>query len=475
MGDALITAYEVERVLFRLALAVFVWKLLSEAWGAWRARPRPMMPLPATWPVVTVQIPLRNERLVAERVIRAVAALDYPHLEIQVLDDSDDETVAIVDRVVAELRAGGTAIEAIRRARREGAKAGALAHGLATARGELVAIFDADFMPQPGFLRRLVPYFASDPKIGMVQGRWQHVDREYSPLTRAQALVLDGLMLVEQPAKRARDQPLHFNGTAGMWRVACIADAGGWSGLSIVEDAELSYRAARRGWRMIHVPDLAVPAELPRTMRAYRVQQQRWTRGNAEVFRASWGAVLRAELPLRHRLLILLRCSSRSLYLFLVLLTIGMPLTTFGIVHGKIDYTPLVDAAVFGTVLLALYAYYLPAHHRATGSTVGAIGVVPLAMALHIGLSLSCAISFVAGLLRRPTEFVRTPKRGDGDAAAKVYELPIDRVAVIEVAIGLAYVAFTALALHRDLVVFAGFFALWAAAHLWTGLATILR
>jgi len=473
----LVIAYEVERVLFRLALAALVCKLLLDAWGAWRARRRTRRTpaVPAAWPLVTVQLPLRDERFVAERAIRAVAALDYPALEIQVLDDSDDDTRDIVDAVVAELRARGIAIEALRRADRSGAKAGALAYGLQSARGEYVAVFDADFMPRRDFLRRAIPYAAADPSVGMVQGRWEYVDRDASWLARTQALVLDGLMLVEQPAQDARGQPLHFNGTAGVWRRACIADVGGWSGMSLTEDVELSYRAARERWSMVHVAELAVPTELPHSMRAYRAQQRRWTRGNAQVLRGTWRAIATAPLPLRHRLAMLLRLASRGLYVFLAILTVAMPLTTFGVMPWLVDYRFAVDAAVLAAIVASLYIYYVPALQIATGSAWRGALLVPAVMALHVGFSPCGAAMFVAGLFGRPAPFVRTPKLGDSrDAAPPArYRLPLDPFAFVEVAVAVAYFAFTVLALQRGLYAFALFFAFWAAAHAWTGVATI--
>lgn len=473
----LVAAYEVERVLFRLALAALVVKLSSEAWGAWRAArtPEPGAAPLEIWPLVTVQLPLRDEYYVAERVIRAAAALDYPALEIQVLDDSDDETRDRVDAVAAELRARGVAIDVIRRAAREGAKAGALAHGLALARGEYIAVFDADFMPEPDFLRRALPRFAADPRIGMVQGRWQLVDRERSLLAQAQALVLDGLQLVEQPAKSARRQPLHFNGTAGVWRRACIDDAGGWRDVSLTEDLELSYRAARRGWRLVHVAELAVPCELPATMRAFRVQQQRWTRGNAQVLRSSWRAIATAPLPRRHRAAMLVRASARSLYVFLAILTLAMPITTFVRLPLLVDYSVASDGAILGVVLAALYAYYAPALRRATGSAWRAAYLVPVVIALHVGMSACNAGAFLAGLVRRPAPFVRTPKLGATPASGPRYALPFAACSLVELAIGAAYSALAALAVHRHLGAVAVLFAAWAAAHLWTGAASARR
>ena len=474
LADAIIVAYEIERLVFRVALVAMVGKLLSEAVGAWRALRRPSITPPCdVWPLVTVQLPVRDEFYVVERVIRAAAALDYPAFEIQVLDDSNDETRGVIDAVVAELRAAGTEISVVRRDQSTGGKGGALAHGTATARGEYIAIFDADFVPERDFLRRVIPHFAGDSHIGMVQGRWLSRDRDRSVLARVQALVIDGLMLVEQPAKDARRQPLHFNGTAGVWRRACIADAGGWSAASITEDLDLSYRAARRGWRMVHLPELAVPTELPRSMRAYRAQQKRWTRGNAQVLRATWSELLGSRLPLRHRLAMTLRACSRTLYVFLAILTVAMPLTTFGAVRWFVDYKLAYDAAVFGIVVAALYAFYLPALQRATGSWWRGVVLVPMVMALHIGLSMCCATAFIAGLVRRSAEFVRTPKLGSGPGPA--YRTPRDPFALVELVVAAAYAGFVIMALHRHMIPFAAFFAFWGLAHLWTGAATLRR
>jgi hypothetical protein len=341
-----------------------------------------------------------------------------------------------------------------------------------------VAVFDADFMPAPDFLRRAVPYLAADPRAGMVQATWELVDRDRSVLAQAQALVLDGLLRIEQPAKSARGQPLHFNGTAGIWRRACIDDAGGWRDVSITEDLDLSYRAARRGWRLVHLGELTVAAELPRTMRAYRVQQKRWTRGNAQVVRADGWAIATAPLPLRHRAAMLVRASARGLYVFLAILTLAMPLTTFRVMPALVDYSVAIDGAILGVVAAALAAYYLPALRLATGSAWRGVYRVPLVVALHVGLSACCATAFAAGLVRRSAAFVRTPKLGDAAASARAggggpsYALPLDPFALVELAIGAAYVAFAVVAAQRQLFAYAVFFAGWAAAHLWTGGAT---
>jgi cellulose synthase/poly-beta-1,6-N-acetylglucosamine synthase-like glycosyltransferase len=479
VSRVLLAMYEIERVLFRLVLVAFIVKRMTEAWVAWRARSRPIAavpPMTGELPIVTVQLPIRDELYVVERVMRAAAALDYPRdrLEIQVLDDSDDETVARIDAVAAELRAAGTDISVLRRAERIGAKAGALAYGTERARGELIAVFDADFVPAPDFLQRVLPHFARDPKIGMVQGRWELVNRNDSLLTRAESMLLDGLMLVEQPAKAANGRPVHFNGTGGVWRRACITDAGGWSARTITEDLELSYRAIRRGWRMVHLVDVAVPTDVPRTMRAYRTQQQRWTRGNAQVLRASFGELVRGPLPLRDRAAMLARVGTRVMYVFLAFLTLSMPLTTFRWVHPLVGYTVPVDVALLAIVIVALLAFYVPAEARATGSRDRAIVLLPVVIALQIGLSLSCAYAFIAGLFVERAEFVRTPKVPRGERGAK-YRVPFTAFALVEIVVGLAYVGFAGLAMHRHLMPFAAFFAFWAIAHLWTGGATLVE
>ena len=263
-----------------------------------RGAPRP--PAPEEWPRVTVQLPLYNELYVARRLIDAVCRLDYPRdrLEIQVLDDSTDETAEIVRAEVARRRAAGFAIHHLRRAERTGFKAGALAAGLERTGGELIAVFDADFVPGPEFLKAAVPYFA-DPRVGMVQGRWEHLNRDYSLLTRVQALLLDGHFVIEHAARNRAGCFFNFNGTAGVWRRAAIAAAGGWRHDTLTEDLDLSYRAQLAGWRFVYLPDLSVPAELPVDVGGFKSQQYRWAKGSIQTARKLLGRVLAAPLPLR--------------------------------------------------------------------------------------------------------------------------------------------------------------------------------
>ncbi|MEO1621999.1 MAG: glycosyltransferase [Cyanobacteria bacterium J06632_3] len=252
----------------------------------------------ADLPKVTVQLPIFNELYVAERLLNAVAQLKYPldKLEIQVLDDSTDETQQLCQEKVQALRQQNLNIRYIQRSHRKGFKAGALAYGLQQATGELIMIFDADFVPRPETLLQMVDYFA-DPNVGMVQGRWAHINRRYSLLTEIQALMLDGHFVIEQTARNRAGCFFNFNGTAGIWRASAIADAGGWQHTTVTEDLDLSYRVQLKGWRCIYLPYIVVPAELPVEMNSFKSQQFRWAKGASQVARKLLGTVLRAKIP----------------------------------------------------------------------------------------------------------------------------------------------------------------------------------
>ena len=284
------------------------------------------------WPVVTTQIPLYNEAAVAERVIEAAAAMDYPpdRHEIQVLDDSADETCHIVDRVATRLRLGGKDVQVIRRPDRTGYKAGALAHGLPRARGEVIALFDADFVPPPDFLRRIVPLLMDSPDNGCVQGRWAHLNAGQSWITQAQALAIDGHFAVEQSGRSWNNLPLNFNGTAGIWRRAAIEDpaVGGWTADTITEDLDLSYRAQMAGWRIEYCPDVECPAELPATIPALKAQQYRWAKGSIQTARKLLGDVWRSPFPVAQRLEATLHLTTHSIAVWMLLpALLGLPLS----------------------------------------------------------------------------------------------------------------------------------------------------
>ncbi len=249
-------------------------------------------------PLVTIQLPMFNELYVAERLLDSIAALDYPQdkLELQVLDDSIDETVDIVKKKVAELKERGFDIVHIHRTDRTGFKAGALEQGMKIAKGAFLMVFDADFVPTPSIVKKLIHHF-TDPKVAMVQARWDHLNRDYSMLTRAQALMLDGHFVIEHIARNRSGRFFNFNGTAGIWRKTAIIDAGGWQHDTITEDMDLSFRAQIRGWKFIYVPDAVAPAEVPCEMNSFKGQQFRWAKGSAQTTKKILPMVMRADLP----------------------------------------------------------------------------------------------------------------------------------------------------------------------------------
>ncbi|MET4107598.1 cellulose synthase family protein [Hymenobacter sp. UYP22] len=389
------------------------------AWLASRARLLPAPPTPAAWPLVAVQLPLYNEQNVVERLLDAAAALDYPadRLLIQVLDDSTDATVALAAARVAHYQAQGVNIRQVRRPTRQGYKAGALAHGLTETGAEFVAIFDADFLPAPDFLQRVIPYFTS-PNIGMVQTRWGHLNEHASLLTRLQAFGLNAHFLVEQVGRQAGGHFFNFNGTGGVWRRACIEDAGGWHADTLTEDLDLSYRAQLRGWRFRYLPQVVAPAELPAHLGALQAQQHRWNKGAAETARKHLGRVWRtpdfAPATRLHATFHLLNSS-----VFAVILLMGLLSVPLVIVRANQPGFQLVFQLATGFVLtlVPLTGYYYVAWRRAGPQRGHWFGpTLLLFLALSMGLALHNARAVVQGWLRRASPFVRTPKLGTGDS-----------------------------------------------------------
>ena len=407
----------------------------------WHRRDAPTPAEPRAWPAVVVQLPLYNEATVAARLIDAVAALDYPpeRVEIQVLDDSNDETREIVDERVAWHRGLGVPIEVLRRPKRKGFKAGALAYGLEQSTGELIAIFDSDFVPGADFLRQTVPHFV-DPQLGLVQGCWGHLNRDASLLTRVQALALDAHFRIEQAARSRSQRFFNFNGTAGVWRREAIVGAGGWAADTITEDLDLSLRAQLTGWRFRFQEEVLVPAELPEDLAAFRAQQRRWTRGSGQTARKLlghvWrtpGVLLRARIEATFQLLL-----NVAYPLLLLLVLTSVPLVALG--------SPLLTLqwVLFGLATLSVTAFYVASQrHRGWSGLVEGLGLTPLLFAYGIGLSLSNGLAYLQGLFGGETDFVRTPKRG---ATAKRYQTrPEARFALAE--LGLAAYSFGGLGL----------------------------
>jgi cellulose synthase/poly-beta-1,6-N-acetylglucosamine synthase-like glycosyltransferase len=381
-----------------------------------RSAPAPARAARGAQPCVTVQLPVYNERTVVAALIDACARLDWPRerLEIQVLDDSSDETSAIVDERAAHWRARGLEVRALRRARRTGYKAGALAAGLEAARGEWIAIFDADFTPEPGFLRRLAAAF-DDPRVGMVQARWEHDNRGASLLTRAQAVLLDGHFVIEHSARAALGVYFNFNGTAGLWRRQAILDGGGWQGDTLTEDLDLSYRAQLAGWRFAYAGEVGCAAELPAELSDFRGQQRRWARGSVQVARKLLPRLWRSRERLRVKLEASAHLLGNAGYPLVLLLALLLPAA----VTWRDPLPAAVHLAVFGISTLSALAFY-DASQRALGrGRLARLVDVPLALALGIGLSFSQTRAVLGGLKRESGEFVRTPKRGMATAALR--------------------------------------------------------
>lgn len=343
-------------ILILLLLFVYGLNFYYLSYAARRQRgAEPEAPPLTDYPRVTVQLPVYNERYVARRLIDAVTALDWPadRLQIQVLDDSTDETTHIAAAAVARHRAHGVDIVHLQRSSRQGYKAGALAHGLTRATGEFIAIFDADFLPAPDFLHRTIPHFAN-PRTGFVQTRWDHLNDEYSLFTHLQALSIDGHFMVEQYARFHNGFFMNFNGTAGVWRRETIEDAGGWSAATLTEDLDLSYRAQLKGWQAGYLRQSATPAELPVTITAYRRQQYRWARGSFETARRLVPRLLEARLQRRVKAQALLHLTGYGIHALMFLLALLYPV----VVHVSAGRPQLV--ALFGLATLFNFTAFAP-------------------------------------------------------------------------------------------------------------------
>jgi cellulose synthase/poly-beta-1,6-N-acetylglucosamine synthase-like glycosyltransferase len=420
-------------------------QLLYLYWKHRAATPKPL----AKWselPRVTVQLPMFNEMYVAERLIESVAAIDYPKekLEIQVLDDSTDETVHIARAKVEELAERGYDAVYLHRTDRTGFKAGALESGTKQAKGDYLMVFDADFVPTPSIILDLIHHF-TDPKVGMVQARWGHLNRDYSVLTRVQSMMLDGHFVVEHIARNRSGRFFNFNGTAGIWRRATIVDAGGWQHDTLTEDMDLSFRAQLRGWKFVYVPEAIAPAELPCEMMSFKGQQFRWAKGSAQTAKKLLPTVMRADIPWRVKLEVLFHLTDNFAYLFLLVLAF-LQLPNM-ILRQEIQRPELLllDVPLFALTSGSIVMFYLTTHRALYGNLWEAIRRLPLMMALGIGLSLNNARAVLEGLLGRESEFVRTPKHGVTKASEswtkKKYRASKELFSWIEVGIGLYFVA----------------------------------
>jgi len=379
-----------------------------------------------TTPHVTIQLPMYNEKYVARRVIERTCQIDWPRdkLQIQVLDDSTDETVQIASAAVERAKAAGFDIEYIHRDDRTGYKAGALANGLKTAKGEFITIFDADFLPDPDILRNSIHHF-TDPKVCAVQARWEHLNRDDSLLTRTQAIYLDGHFAIEHVARNRSGRFMNFNGTAGTWRRSAIEDAGGWQHDTLTEDMDLSYRAQIRGWKFVFLPELTAPAELPPEMNAFKAQQFRWTKGGVQTAMKLLPRVLLAKIPLKAKVEAFFQLTCFSVHAFVVVLvTLMFPVMVLrGMSPDRFSaWRATLDMAVFFLATVSVSVFYVASQYELFRDWRTVLKYLPFLMALGVGVSLSNTKALLEAILGKRTEFVRTPKYGAGTAMYHVHK-----------------------------------------------------
>jgi len=475
-GDIIInhpTSHFVARIIliiygFCLVLIFFYSVLqfsLSIAYARNRKKKEAEVPLPfieSEAPFVTVQLPMYNELYVAERIIETIAAFDYPRdrFQIQVLDDSTDETVDVIAKKVAEVAATGINIQHVHRVDRTGYKAGALDAAMDQVQGEFIAIFDADFVPEPDFLQRMMPYFA-DPNVGVVQSRWGHLNKNYSLITELQAFGLNGHFAVEHGGRTASGHFINFNGTGGIWRKTCIADAGGWEHDTLTEDLDLSYRAQMKGWRFVYREEIVAPAELPITMSALKNQQHRWMKGGAECFIKMWKRLLRAkEVTTSNKIHGLSHLFNSSVFMFILLLS----LLSLPVLHIKDSFSDLNFFLQFGSIFIIstifLGYYYWLAYRDKKGNTLTDffrfLGRFLTFLTVSMGLSLSNTVAVLEGYMGIKSSFVRTPKFNvakKGEAKNNKYDKKSISLITIGEGILMCTFGFTAVnrAIHGDL------------------------
>ncbi len=402
-------------------------------------------------PFVTIQLPIYNEQNVIRRLLKAVCAIQYPphRMEIHVLDDSDDETVAIVAEEVAKYRQKGFDIHHVRRDNRKGYKAGALKEALARARGEFIALFDADFVPKQDFLAKTLPYF-EEPDVGVVQTRWEHLNQDYSLLTRVQAFQLNVHFTVEQLGRKAGNLFLQFNGTAGVWRRETIDNAGGWEADTLTEDLDLSYRAQLKGWKIQYLEDIASPAELPAEINGLRSQQYRWMKGGAETAKKVLPKVWQSDLGLRTKIHGTLHLLGSSVFLAVFLLGVfSVPLLYF---TNPLGIEPRY-LTIFLTGLLSILIVYYVANVEVAWRDENRVRMVlkfiflfPMFLALSMGLSFHNSLAVLQGYIGKQTPFIRTPKFGIDQfterlETKKYFTIGLSKMALFEGLLALYFLA----------------------------------
>ncbi len=426
-------------------------------------------------PNVTTQIPVYNEFNVVERIMWAACSMDYPQgkHEIQILDDSDDETRTLIDAVAAKLADLGYDIKAIRRNSRRGFKAGALAEGTKRAKGELIAIFDADFVPPEDYLLKTVPFFLADEKTGLVQARWGHLNYRKSLLTRAQSIGIDGHFLVEQSARNWGGLYMNFNGTAGMWRKQAIEDGGGWQWDTLTEDMDLSYRVQFAGWETVYLPDVVVPAEIPENVCAFKIQQFRWAKGSIQTALKLLPGLFASEVPLFKKVEAFFHLTHYVVHPLMAFLAVST-LPILSLIDRGLG--PVMFAFIASILVLTMTApslLYLVSQRSGYSDWLSRIVYLPFLVIIGTGIALSNSRAVFEAVIGRRSGFVRTPKKGHREI--KSYRVKLPGSAFAEIALGL-YCLFSFwrfLTVGQSLI--GPFLAVYASGFLFVGFLTLLH
>jgi len=419
------TTFMIAYTVIMLIVSIYGFHRYALVFLYWRHRHKTPKPVAhfteANLPIVTIQLPMFNERFVARRIIEATCKIDYPRdkLHIQVLDDSTDDTVEIARATCDDMAAAGFDIEFIHREDRTGFKAGALSNGLKTAKGEFVSIFDADFIPKSCFLKDSMDFF-TNPKVCVVQTRWEHLNREHNMLTRSQAIFLDGHFAIEHVARNRSGRFMSFNGTGGTWRIAAIEDAGGWRHDTLTEDLDLSYRAQMKGWEFVYLPDATSPAELPPEITGFKAQQFRWTKGGAQNAMKLLPKVLLSKAPLKVKVEAFFQLTGFCIHIFMLALVLmmypAMYLQCLPLESGTM-LRSFADLGIFTLATMSATVFYCAGQGALRGNWRYPLKYGPMMMALGIGLCLSNTKAVLEAWLGRQSGFVRTPKAGEVSAA----------------------------------------------------------
>ena len=432
-------------------------------------------------PRITVQLPIFNEQFVVERLVDAVCRLDYPleKLDIQVLDDSTDETVAVAERLVQQYAAQGFPVTYHHRTNRYGFKAGALAEGLKMATGEFVAIFDADFVPPPNFLQKTIHYF-TDAGVGMVQTRWTHINRNYSFLTEVEAILLDGHFVLEHSGRARSNVFFNFNGTAGLWRRKAIEDAGGWQHDTLTEDTDLSYRAQLKGWKFLYLQDVECPAELPIEMTAFKTQQARWAKGLIQTSKKILPRVLRSEQRFHVKLEAWYHLTANLSYpLMIILSVLLLPAMIIRFYQGWFQML-YIDLPLFMASTFSISSFYLVSQRELfPKSWIRSLLYLPFLMALGIGLTVTNTRAVLEALFGKETAFARTPKYRVESKKDKVrpstYHRGLGWVPWLELLIGCYFTLTVYYAVENENYITVPFLMLFVLGYWYTGLMSLLQ